>query len=594
MRVMLFFPPQWTPAMPHLALPTLTAYLRPRGIEVIQRDLNIETYDTILTREYVEQSIARLREARRISSLPHALRDKVDWTLAEGPEFAARVEGAKTAMRSDAFFDGPSGVRAFLEISACLEIASLPFYPSSLDLLTYVPPADVDSSRHLLQTVRDPQRNIFLDVFRRIAVPDIVRTHPDVVGISIPTLAQMLPGMTLAHLIRQAGLGCHITVGGPHITMLREEIVKVPALFDLFDSAVLFDGEEPLLRIVEALDEHRDLSRIPNLVYRDGKQIRVTERVDSAVMARCGLSDGVKAEPARTGPDFDGLPLTRYLSPRLVLPLQSSRGCYHGKCAFCSVGYGEPATYRPLDAGDIVAQMLALKTKYGIQHIFFADEAISPRNLGDVSAKLERQGAPIHWCGCARFDRALSSELLERLAPGGCRMLLFGLETACEPVMRRMVKGTSLAETSRILGQSAGAGIWNHVFFFFGFPGETLDDAQQTLNFVYAHQPSIHSAAPGKFVLERHAPVHRSPETYGVKRINVHPQQDLAIYFDYETESGMNEETVDLALARFLDTLPTKRLGHFYANDAYRLLYASHLYERGLPFPPWLVAEVER
>ena len=28
MKVLLLFPPNWTPAMPHLALPTLTAYLR--------------------------------------------------------------------------------------------------------------------------------------------------------------------------------------------------------------------------------------------------------------------------------------------------------------------------------------------------------------------------------------------------------------------------------------------------------------------------------------------------------------------------------------------------------------------------------------
>ena len=50
-----------------------------------------------------------------------------------------------------------------------------------------------------------------------------MRERPDIVGISIPTRGQMLAAMTLAHLIKQAGLNCHITVGGPHITMLREQ-----------------------------------------------------------------------------------------------------------------------------------------------------------------------------------------------------------------------------------------------------------------------------------------------------------------------------------------------------------------------------------
>ena len=46
-------------------------------------------------------------------------------------------------------------------------------------------------------------------------------------------------------------------------------------------------------------------------------------------------------------PDFDGLPLERYLAPELVLPLATSHGCYHGKCAFCNVGYGSPFDYFP-------------------------------------------------------------------------------------------------------------------------------------------------------------------------------------------------------------------------------------------------------
>ncbi len=35
MKVMLIFPPQWTPAMPHLALPALSSYLRANGATVI-------------------------------------------------------------------------------------------------------------------------------------------------------------------------------------------------------------------------------------------------------------------------------------------------------------------------------------------------------------------------------------------------------------------------------------------------------------------------------------------------------------------------------------------------------------------------------
>ena len=40
-------------------------------------------------------------------------------------------------------------------------------------------------------------------------------------------LSPMLAAMTLAYLVKQSGLRCHVTVGGPHITMLREPHVPV-------------------------------------------------------------------------------------------------------------------------------------------------------------------------------------------------------------------------------------------------------------------------------------------------------------------------------------------------------------------------------
>jgi len=419
-------------------------------------------------------------------------------------------------------------------------------------------------------------------LFRRIILPDIEREQPDLVGISIPTMGQMLAGMTLAYLIRQTGLSCHITVGGPHITMLREQIPRVPALFGLIDSVVAFDGETPLLRLAEALDGDGDLAQVPNLVYKAGGEIRVNP-----------ISPRAWREAARSArtPDFDGLPLDRYLAPELVLPLITSHGCYHGKCGFCNVGYGDAKSFYPLPVDQVLDQITTLQEKYGVRYIFFADEAITPRTLRELSARLADRGDPANWCGCARFERTLSQELLESMSRGGCRMLLFGLETASERMIQHMVKGTQRDQMSRILNVSAQAGIWNHTFFFFGFPGETMEDAQETVNFVYAHQQAIHSASLGEFVLERYSPAHLDPKRYGIRRIIQKPEQDLAIYFDYELESGLDENLAHTLVERLLDVLPTKRFGQYYVHDVYRFLYVSHLHTQGQPLPLWLTDE---
>lgn len=599
MKITLFFPPQWAPNMPHLALPTLTAFLRAKGISVQQRDLNIELYDHLLSRQMIEASIERIRRGAgpKLSSVtgqwPRPDQEMVQWALTEGPVLAKRVENAKAVMRGPAFYNGPASLEAFLVLVQCLQIASLPYHPARVEFTSFYPASPEDGSKSLLQSVRDARINPFLDFFKKHVMPGLQHEAPDIIGISIPTLSQMLGGMTLGHLIKQSGLHSHIVIGGPHVTMLREQFPKVPQIFQCFDSAVIGDGQVPLLRLAEAIEEKRDLSSVPNLVYRDPATGKVHANANVSQPARKQVTEKEcdDKEAFDNLPDFDGLPLDLYLTPERVLPLLTSHGCYHGKCAFCNVGYGWSNSYRQLRAEHVVDQMLALQQKYGTRHIFFADEAITPRNLRHISALLEAKGTPIHWCGCVRFDRPLSGDLLKAMARGGCRMLMFGLETAAGPMIEHMVKGTQLEHMSRILRESAEAGIWNHTFFFFGFPGETIEQAQETVNFLYAHQQWVHSASPGTFVLERYSPAHLDPKHYGVKKINYDTERDLAIYFDYQVSSGMDDRMADLLVSHLLDALPTKRFGQYYMHDTYKLLYSSYLHDQDKLFPPWLVPE---
>ena len=591
MNITLLFPPHWTPAMPHLALPTLTGWLRRHGQPVTQRDLNVEIFDEILTHRHLRQSLDVIRRrfgvpdgGRRVDAPGPASQpppEQVAWALEHGPRIAREVEQAKAVLRSPAFYDGEASQAPFLTVAGALELVSLAHYPARLDLARFSGAGRPDRSRDLLLAARDPQTNPFYDLFRKGVIRDLERERPGLVGISVPTEGQFLAALTLAGLIRDAGLKCHIALGGPHITMLREQIPFTPALFDLVDSFVTFEGEIPLLRLVEALEANGDLSAVPNLIYRaagPGSPVR-TNPILPPGEVRAALTGGT--------PDFDGLPLERYLAPELVLPLVSAHGCYYGRCGFCNEGYGNPLAYFPYPAEQVIDQMRALAQKYACRHIFFVDEAITLRALRLISTAFSADG-DMNWTGAARLEKSLDAPLLALMARGGCRMLLFGLESAAETNMRRMVKGTSKAEMSRVLRDGAAAGIWNHAFFFFGFPGETLAEAQETVNFIYEHQDAIHSTSPGAFVLERYAPAHRDQKKFGVRRVIAHPERDLAIYFDYEPESGMDEAAANDLVERLEAQLPEKRYGLYYVNDVYKFLYASELHRRGQPMPWWI------
>lgn len=580
--------------MPYLALPALTGFLRAHGVEVIQRDLNVETYDTVLSKTYLEGSLQRLRASQPQGRRPS---EKVEWALNAGPKLVEQIEKSKTVFRSPAFYDPNESLAAFTVIMESLQLASAPFYPAQLDFLYYTPAAPVDSSRYLLEGVSNPRYNLFYDIFQRGIVADIVREQPDVLGISIPTMGQMLAGMTLAHLVKKAGVKCHIVVGGPHISMLREQIPHTPLLFEMIDSAIVFDGEMPLLKLIEALDGKGDINQVPRLIHRTNGKIKVNpEHAAPPMISPNVLLNPTTPPPPEKNimPDFDGLPFEKYLVPDLVLPLITAHGCYHGVCAFCNVGYGAGKGFVPFAVDELVEQIVMVQKKYGVRHIFYTDEAIPPRTMRLLSARLAEMGSPVDWCSCARLEKSLTSELLQQASRGGCRMLFYGLETASERMIQHMDKGTNLQTMSRVLKEGTQAGIWNHTFFFFGFPTETMEDAQETVNFLYAHQEAVHSAGYGAFILERYAPAHLEPAKFGVKRFFENPEKDLAIYFDYEPESGMDEKMARTLVDKLLDVLPGKRFGQYYTHDVHRFLLASHLHAKGEKLPVWLADEGEK
>jgi radical SAM superfamily enzyme YgiQ (UPF0313 family) len=99
-------------------------------------------------------------------------------------------------------------------------------------------------------------------------VSDVKAFSPDLVGFSLVS-NQFQCALGIAKAIRghtQAPFVC----GGIHATMAPHEVLET----DIFDYACLGEGEEALLELVNALEEHGDTTKIPNMwVKRNGRVI---------------------------------------------------------------------------------------------------------------------------------------------------------------------------------------------------------------------------------------------------------------------------------------------------------------------------------
>ena len=299
MKALLLFPPCWHPMMPHLALPSLAAYLRTKGIQVVQRDLNVEFYDEILSRHYLGSVLNRLQREDKRKAAAEAAR----WALSEGRRIVATIEQAKATLRNSRFYEAAIGLPALMTITDGLRLASLPHEPAQVHFTGYQAAYPVDIPAAILAAARDREHNTFYDYFARLIVPQIAREKPDLIGISLTSDRQIVAAFTLAQLIKEAGIRAHVTIGGKMITCWRGLLPSAPEIFTLFDSAILYAGEEPLYRLCEALDQKKGLESVPNLVYRRDGRIVANELTAPLPVSELPL------------PDLDGLPLDRYFTP---------------------------------------------------------------------------------------------------------------------------------------------------------------------------------------------------------------------------------------------------------------------------------------
>ena len=551
MKVLLIFPPDWYPSEPYLSLPTLTSVLRAAGHTVILQDVNLEMYDWYFSEDFlkrvlrkVPQQLDRLRKLAKKRELEAQEMDLqlalCDLTRQRITELIEKAERAKRIVRSQEFYDIDKlewAINTFREITAAI---SLVYAPARICM----PPMETDlsykvfMSSEVMDAVGDTQVNVYRDVFEHLVKPVIEAERPDVVGISIVLQQQLFSSMTFCALIKEQFPQIHVTIGGNTVTRLRDVLPASP-LFSLFDSAVIYEGETAFLQLVEAVGAGRDLTSIPNLLYRDAAGVHAS--------ALTYAEDMGSLPP----PDFDGLPLEKYFVPDRILPYLATRGCYWGRCEFCDHGEGYTAGYRTKKIEQIIEDIRFLKTKYNTRHFHFTDESYPPALFRKLARRLVETKMDILWTTHMRFEKSLLDEAVWQDArDSGCRYLHFGYESGSERVLKLMDKATTTEVIKRHLELSAGVGIWNHVMGFFGFPGETREEAWESVQFLENNKEHVHSLGFGTFDLSKHTPVAKYPEKWGVTPYK-NPDWDLALDYYYTVREGLSVEEAERVFEEF-------------------------------------------
>jgi radical SAM superfamily enzyme YgiQ (UPF0313 family) len=542
MKTLLLFPPDWLPSEPYLSLPSLAAVLRPQGHEVVQKDINVEMYNLFFSAPFlqhvakrIEFELNHLRREESARALDEEEQALLHQLTACTPELFARLsedaEKAKEILRSEAFYEIDPLEWATACLHEIMAVISLAYYPAQICF----PPVETDlvykpfMSSEILEAIDDKQINIYRDVYRMLIRPIMEKERPAVIGISIVQQKQLISTFTFCKMIKEDYPDVHITLGGNIVTRLRDTLKETPALFELYDTAVVYEGEHAFLKLIEALEKKEtDFSGLPNLIYKDSEGIHVSKEVFSENLAEL------------PPPDFDGLPLDKYFVPELILPYLATRGCYWGKCTFCDHFQGYVEGFRTKQVDQIVEEIDFLKKKYRTRFFHFTDESYPPALFRKLSRELIDTKADIVWTTHMRFEETLLDEEVWRDAKeSGCRYLHFGYESGNQRVLSLMDKATELPAIETNLRMASEAGIWNHIMGFFGFPGESSEEADDSKRFVEKNKEHIHSLGFMTFVLGKFSPIAFEPEKYGLSYYK-NPEWDLALDYYFTVDRGLS------------------------------------------------------
>ncbi|GFO97568.1 hypothetical protein ig2599ANME_1772 [groundwater metagenome] len=548
MLTKLIFPPQWIPTQPYLSLPSLTAFLKAHDCNVEQMDVNVSFYDYLLSKQGMqssyERAYAKFQELGSRNELPAGIQKQyatLGSSILFGEYIVDRVDTAKKVMRDkESFYDAEELFEAFKILELGLKLASSAYFPTNLTFHAYDMRYSCRSSRDVLCAINDREENLFIDYFEKTTVPEILKDKPGLAGISIINTSQLIPGLTLANLIKKADRSIHINIGGSVFTRLVNEISSNEALFSVFDSVIVHEGETALLSLIKHLNNEFDLRDIPNLIYKDAAGIRVNKISPHG--------EDINSLPT---PCFDGFPLEQYFSPELVLPVLSSRGCYWRRCTFCDHSYGYSGHYRPRDVDILYNDLKTLKTRYKTSFFTFQDEGISSKLISALSDKIIENDLDISWLADSRFEPAFSSLLSKKIADAGCRMLYFGLESANDRILKCMDKGIKKENVLNICKYTTDAGIWTHLFLIFGFPTETREEARETKDFIMQNANMINSMSFGSFQLTRHSKVYENPAMFGVSDIKENKDFDISLWYEHEVARGMSKLETDEVIREF-------------------------------------------
>lgn len=374
-----------------------------------------------------------------------------------------------------------------------------------------------------------------------------LKIDPVVVGVTATT-ATIKNALKYIKAIKELLPNTLTVIGGPHPTFTPEGTLKAE---DSLDVVVVGEGEETLTEIAEEYikNEFRNFENVKGIVYRDNGRINATpprpliENLDDLPF------------PARHLIPFNEYKTSQSQAGGMI----TSRGCVFN-CNYCSSSLIMGKKFRSRSAENVVDELEELVYKYGVRDIAFLDDIfmLNKRRARAVADEIKNRCLDISFVTSSRVD-TVNQDILECLKNAGMSTLYCGIESGSQRVLDLMGKGITLKQSEDAIKAAKNVDIDVLGSFMLGYPGETPQEMDQTIDFSIKLDPdysqfSILTPFPG------------TPIYYELKQKGLLGTEDWSKYT--VLDSVVNYEKLGL----------TKKLVERKLNKAYLKFYTRPKY----------------
>lgn len=308
------------------------------------------------------------------------------------------------------------------------------------------------------------------------AVGRILKEKAAFVGLTAVTVS-IYKAAAVAEAIKKTNPKIKIIIGGPHLTAVPEETMR---LFPQFDIGVIGEGESTIIRLLGALNKSDDLLGIKGLIWRkDGKLVNsgkpdLIENLDSLPLDAWDLLPNFPYAYKSSVHKLGKWPTTSLIS---------SRGCPYN-CRFCDNSmFGRKI--RSYSLPRLIEIVQYLRKNYGIKDIFFNDDnfVVLRQRLLEFCEWLLKEGIDLSWGCYGRIDNVVDLQMLKTMKKAGCWRISFGLESGSQEALDFYHKNETLQQMEKVIGWTRQAGIRSKGFFMFGNFLETKESLRKTIAF---------------------------------------------------------------------------------------------------------------